>query len=262
MRRVWLLVGIFALSACAGAPNTQATQTRTSEIVELTVAARTLPTANAAIPPTPVPTTIVPTTSTRVALPTMLPNASATALWATISAAPVSPSNDSLIFGNVEPSLINGSWVAFSPAIHVRFFAPPSLVETPEFSNDHRYSLGSPSNVYDFEALDIYRYVGNHGGDFARTWGAEFEQFGKSSNVSAPLKTSGPRQQQIAAYQGNVGQFHYLQTDNNLQISGTMWVGQAGNDEMVIIYRCSPEREGDLDQEMAQVFATIDFDAR
>lgn len=191
-------------------------------------------------------------------------NASATALWETVDAVPVSCPNNGVCSGAVstQPALLSNSWVAFSPAIHVRFFAPPSLVDTPEFNNDHRYSLGSPSNVYDFEALDVYRYAGFRGGDFSQTWDTEFERFGKSSNVSVPAKTSGPRLQQVGAYQGNIGQFHYLQTDNNLQISGTIWVGQAGNDEIVIIYRCTPEREVNLDQEMAQVMMTMDFDAR
>lgn len=58
-----------------------------------------------------------------------------------------------------------------------------------------------------------------------------------------------------------MGQFHYYQYDNGLQISGTMWVGQVGGDEAVIIYRCTPDREGALDGEFGQVVATIDFGA-
>ncbi len=159
-------------------------------------------------------------------------------------------------------TLIAESWVAFSPARRVRFFAPPSLVEAPEFNNDHRYSLGSPSNVYDFEALDVYRFVGNRGGDFARTWVSEEETLGKGTNVYGLMTTSGPRTQQVGAFQGNVGQFNYVQADNQLRISGTMWVGQVGGDEVMIVYRCTPARESQLDTELAQVLATIDFNAR
>ena len=76
-----------------------------------------------------------------------------------------------------------------------------------------------------------------------------------------PEKTSGPRLQQVAAYQGNIGQFNYRQTSNDLPISGTIWVGQVGNDEVIVVYRGAPERETLLDSELAQVFATIDFNA-
>ncbi len=124
------------------------------------VAARTLPTANAAIPPTPVPTMpsafLATAPSRAIVVTNTAPSASATALWETVNAVPTSCPNNGFCYGAVDtqPRLLANSWVAFSPAIHVRFFAPPSLVDTPEFNNDHRYSLGSPSNVYDFEALE------------------------------------------------------------------------------------------------------------
>jgi hypothetical protein len=43
--------------------------------------------------------------------------------------------------------------------------------------------------------------------------------------------------------------------------------GQCGSvedngDEIVIVYRCSPDRESAPDSEIAQIFRTIDFNAR
>jgi hypothetical protein len=159
----------------------------------------------------------------------------------------------------IQPS--SGSWVAFSPALHVRFSAPPSLVEDPEYTGKDRYALRSRSNVYDFEALAIYRFAGNRGGESASTWTHESEAFAGAANISGFTVTSGPRQQQVSGYQGNVGQFHYRQFDSGLPVSGTMWVGEVGGDELVIVYRCAPERERQLDDEFAQVIRTIDFSA-
>jgi hypothetical protein len=229
--------------------NAPATQTRTAEIVELTVAARTLPTQNAAVPPTPVPTpapavTLPPLLSPVPQIPTAVPT-------------PVAGYDPTALDPNLP-----GSWVAYSPTLRVRFFAPPSLVEAPDFNTSQRYSLSSPSNVYDFEALDIFRFVGNRGGDFASTWSKEIDSYKNAPNHYAFYVTSGPRQQQVGAFQGNAGQFNYLQTDNELQISGTMWVGQVGGDEVVIVYRCAPDRERLLDEEFAQIIRTIDFNAR
>jgi hypothetical protein len=269
MRGLWRLLAGSLIGAlligCGAVPDAQATQTRTSEIVELTVAARLLPTQNAAIPPTPIPAT--PTSPMPTSIPTPFSaatnsgSASATSAWATINALPSRPP-DIAFGGSPAPPLLPGSWVAYAAALHVRFFAPPSLVEAPDLSNDHRYSLGSPSNVYDFEALDVYRYVGIRGGDFAKTWTNEIDTFRGSPNVTALVVTSDPRQQQVGAFQGNIGQFHYFQQDNDLKVSGTMWVGQIGGDEAIIIYRCTPDRESQLDAEMAQILRTIDFNAR
>jgi hypothetical protein len=126
----------------------------------------------------------------------------------------------------------------------------------------HLPSLASPSNIYDFEALDIERFIGARGGDFASTWTAVMDTFRKGDNVGFVSVTADPRPQHVGAYQGNIGQFHYEQNNNQLQISGTMWVGQVGGDEVVIIYRCSPARERLLDQAFAQVIHTIDFNTR
>lgn len=300
MRRAWAVVVLGLLIGCGASPNDPAIQTRTADAVELTVAARTLPTANAAIPPTPVPATATP----RVEAPTAPPFVTATSgpprnLIATetvrpvptpippipipfVSTPPAIPRVDPPTFPpsfsathaalgteisapfstRTKPAILAGSWVAFSSAIHVRFFAPPTLIEAPEFTSGERYSLASPSNIYDFEALDVYRFVGATGGNFAQVWERELANRAKSPSVTNLTKSSGPRQQQVGAYQGNVGQFHYDQTSNGLPVSGTMWVGQVGGDEVMVVYRCAPAREQMLDQEFAQILATIDFLAR
>ena len=60
------------LVACGNTPNTQATQTRTSEVIELTVVTRLLSTQAAPVaPPTPVP---IPPTQTPAPLPTSMPS--------------------------------------------------------------------------------------------------------------------------------------------------------------------------------------------
>ncbi len=251
MKRLLLLLPL-VLVACGGA-NVPATETRTAEIVELTVQARLLPTQNAAVPPTPVPTPVAPS------LPSSTPVPPAASIASTGTP---DPFGYSAPVGYDSPQLIAGSWVAYASNLHIRFFAPPSLVEDPGHSTAKRYALVSPSNVYDFEALDIYRFVGNRGGEFALTWEHEFDAYAQGTDLRAMERTSGPLQQQVGAYQGNKGQFNYVQTSNDLPISGTMWVGQVGNDEMIIVYRCSPEREALLDRELAQVFATIDFNAQ
>lgn len=259
MRRVWILFLALACVAC-GAPDTQATATRTAEIVELTVAARTLPTQNAAVPPTPIPAATPVPTSVSLSPPIIASVNPPVALRTPISLNTPDPYGYSAPAPH--PDLINGSWVAYSPAIRTRFFAPPSLVEDPEFSSDHRYSLSSPSNVFDFEALDIYRFVGTRGGDFSLTWQQEIGAYNRANTATQLFNvTSGPRQQQIGAYQGNIGQFNYIQMNNALEIDGTMWVGQVGGDEVVMIYRCAAERAAILDTEIAQVMATIDFNA-
>ncbi len=154
-------------------------------------------------------------------------------------------------------STITGSWVAYSPVLRVRFFAPPSLAEDPEHTSSSHYALASPSNIYDFEALTIYRFTGMRGGDAPTTFTREVETISKNPDFYYWTVTSGPRPQRVGTYQGNIGQFHYNQANNDLQISGTVWVGQVGGDEVVILYRCAPERESQMDSEFAQIIATI-----
>jgi hypothetical protein len=258
MRRLWVC-GLILLVGCVGTPNAQATQTRTSEIATNTALTGVLPTQNPAVHPAPIPTPNGVATLTVVVGATRSVPISTTARLPTINVAAVASGVSAGYGSDIQPAY--GSWVAFYPLIHVRFFAPPSLVEDPEHNSPNRFALSSPSNVFDFEALDIYRFPGARGGDYASTWQSEMNTFRKGNNITSLVVTSAPQQQQVGAYQGNIGQFHYYQRDNGLQISGTTWVGQVGGDEAVIIYRCSPDREGVLDGEFGQVIATIDFGA-
>lgn len=205
----WLVIGVL-LVGCAGSPDTQATQTRTAEIATNTVLAGVLPTQNALVPPTPVPTTGAPRAGTDTQGPiypsTVAPGAPSVQqvrLTQVASIRPVTlvpPVNISATAVSLRPPHpasppISGSWVASSSVIHVRFFAPPSLVENPEINSAHRYSLSSPSNIYDFEALDVYRFPGARGGDFASTWQSEMGTYGNGDNIGTLTVTSGPRQQ-------------------------------------------------------------------
>ncbi len=256
MRR-WAWFPLVSLLVGCGIPDAQATQTRTAEIVELTVSARMLPTANPiAVAPTPAPIAVPVTPATAT------PNG-----IATLTAFPqVRPPSPTLVMTfNPDPPqmfLISGSWVAENWDVRVRFFAPPSLVPLPEYSTKGRFALGSPSNIYDFEALDIWRLVGATGGQFEQTWAREVDNERKSQGRRDFWITSAARPQQVGPYVGYIGQFNYLQASNDLRISGTMWVGQVGKDVVIVTYRCTPDRERNLDEELEQVFRTIDFNPR
>jgi hypothetical protein len=46
-----------------------------------------------------------------------------------------------------------------------------------------------------------------------------------------------------------------------VQIDGTLWVGQVNGDRVVMNFRCDPREDARLDAAVAQVLATIDFNA-
>lgn len=156
---------------------------------------------------------------------------------------------------------IPGSWVATGPAIAIRFYSVPWWEEKPEYSDATRLSLGSVSNVNDFEALDIYRFRGQSGSSTAPAWQVVYAGYTLRSTLYAPILTSEPRPQKAAGFDGIIGQFHYSQTSNDSQVDVTMWVGQVNGDQVVMIFRCDPVRDPFLDQAVAQVLATIDFTA-
>lgn len=155
-----------------------------------------------------------------------------------------------------------GSWVAYQPDIAIRFYAMPWWVEQPQYSGPDRLSLGSSSTAEDFEAVDIYRFRGVGNSADPRAWQAEYDGYTQRSAVANPAITSSPRPQKAAGYDGYIGQYHYFQSSNDLQIDVTMWVGQVNGDSVVMIFRCEPARDADLDRGVAEVLATIDFNAR
>lgn len=242
--RAGLLLMLMTLVGCGGASTfTPATQTRTAQSAEQTVTALAPPTATAV--------TRAPT-ATRAPIPTV--NAAVSTEIAQPWPSPPMPST------SATANLVLGSWPAFSPDVHVRFFAPPSLIPSRDAAVPNRFALsGSPNNAY--EALEIWRYPNQQGGASLDRWNTEV-----LNQLSVPMRaaftlTSGPRPQHIGEYVGMYGQFNYQQTDTNSRVSGTMWVGQVGNDVAIIIYRCAPQREVFVDVAFEQIMRTLDFNA-
>jgi hypothetical protein len=134
-----------------------------------------------------------------------------------------------------------------------------------------RYSVGTvPDDAGD--RLDVVRVQGRGGPATAMVWQAEFDAYthrssvGDSSSLNPATVTSAavtgrPRPQAAAGYDGYIGQFHFLEGDAT-QIDATMWVGQVGCDRVVMVFAGVPTRDRQIDQAVAQVLATIDFNAR
>lgn len=161
-----------------------------------------------------------------------------------------------------ESDLIKDSWVADAPELRVRFFAPPSLIEMPGKSHtETSFVLFSPSDSYNFESLSIFRLRGHRGGETDVTWKGELDATLRLLGATDYSLTFGPSPQLIGPFLGQRGQFNYAQASNGLRLSGTMWVGQVGEDVVEIVYRAEPPREAMVDRAMAQIMATIDFDA-
>jgi hypothetical protein len=130
-----------------------------------------------------------------------------------------------------------------------------------DLTGGNRQSLGSPLSGPEFEALDIYRNLDTPGSDIMNAWNGELNTFGRADNVTQLTVTSGPRPQQAAGFNGVIGQYHYIQSGNGVQIDGTLWVGQVNGDRVVMNFRCDPREDARLDAAVAQVLATIDFNA-
>jgi len=161
-------------------------------------------------------------------------------------------------------AVMSDSWVAYSPEVGVRFFAPQSVIEMPDSHAANAYYLRSPSAFGSggYEALEIHRLQGQNSGDVPGTWKAQNDAFLTVIEAKDYSVTLGPSPQRIGNYLGQRGQFNYTQSNNDQRISGTMWVGQVDSDIVVIVYRCETEREYWLDRGMTQIMDTIDFNAR
>lgn len=165
-----------------------------------------------------------------------------------------------------------GSWVAFAPALHVRFFGMPWWDERPDLSRGGRYAVGTVPGVVDFDRLDLLRAPGSAGAATLSAWQAELDAYAHraSAGSSGALNpatitevavTGRPRSQRVAGYDGYIGQFHFTE-DGARQIDATLWVGQVGCDRVVLLFAGLPTRDRQIDQAVAQVLATIDFNAR
>ena len=164
-----------------------------------------------------------------------------------------------------------GSWVASATNLRTRFFGMPWWDELPALSRGMRYSVGTvPDGAQD--RLDILRASGRGGAVTATVWQQEFDTYTHRSSAGASSAlniatitraavTARPRPQQAAGYDGYIGQFHFLE-DGTTQIDATMWVGQVGCDRVVMVFNGLPTRDSQIDQAVAQVLATIDFNAR
>jgi hypothetical protein len=166
---------------------------------------------------------------------------------------------------------LDGSWVASATNLHIRFFGMPWWDDLPTVSQGTRYSVGTvPDGAGD--RLDVIRVPGRGGPATATVWQAEFDAYthrsstGESSSlnpatVTSAAVTSRPRPQAVAGYDGYIGQFHFREGDAT-QIDATMWVGQVGCDRVVMVFAGLPTRDRQIDQAVAQVLGTIDFNAR
>ncbi len=165
---------------------------------------------------------------------------------------------------------LTGSWVAFAPGLHVRFFGMPWWDDLPIPSQAMRYSAGTIPQGAD-DRLDIIR-VPSGTPVTAAVWQREYDAYTHRSSagssgplnpaaVTATAVTGRPHLQKAAGYDGYIGQFHY--TANGAErIDATLWVGQVGCDRVVMVFAGVPTRGGQIDEAVAQVLGTIDFNAR
>jgi hypothetical protein len=121
------------------------------------------------------------------------------------------------------------------------------------------------------DRLDIIRVPGGVPVT-AAVWQGEYDAYTHQSSggLSGPLNPATvasaavagrPRLRQAAGYDGYIGQFHFTE-DNGTRLDATLWVGQVGCDRVVMVFAGLPTRDRQIDQAVAQVLATIDFNAR
>jgi hypothetical protein len=163
-----------------------------------------------------------------------------------------------------------GSWVAPAPDLRIRFFGMPWWDDLPAPSDGTRYSVGTVPDGAD-DRLDIIRVPGGVPVT-AAVWQGEYDAYTHQSSggLSGPLNPATvasaavagrPRLRQVAGYDGYIGQFHFTE-DNGTRLDATLWVGQVGCDRVVMVFAGLPTRDRQIDQAVAQVLATIDFNAR
>jgi len=113
----------------------------------------------------------------------------------------------------------------------------------------------------DFSRLAIYRVPGWTGSEGAGTWLLEASAYMSVAIKTDLVLTGAPRGQTVAGYDGNIGQFHYMQ-QGGTQIDVTLWVGQVGCDRVLLLFSTVPNGDKQQDQAVSQVFATIDFNPK
>ena len=166
----------------------------------------------------------------------------------------------------------NDSWVAYSPSLHIRFYAPPWWDEKPAQSRGIRYTVGTAPGAADLDQLDIIRAPGSGGSASVAVWQEAVDGYTHQSaaspvstidtaTIGEVTRTSRPRPQKAAGYDGYIGQVQF--TENGARrVDATVWVGQVGCDRVVMVFAGTPTRSAQIAAAVAQVLATIDFSAR
>jgi hypothetical protein len=164
------------------------------------------------------------------------------------------------------------SWVAFSPALRIRFYGMPWWDDRPAASHSTRYQVGVPSDTPDTDQLDVLRVPGTGAAATSAAWQTELDTFThrstagisggiNSASISNVLVTERPHLQKAAGYDGYLGQFHFTE-DASRGMDATLWVGQVGCDRVVLLFTGPPTRDQQIAQAVTQVLSTIDFSAR
>jgi hypothetical protein len=167
---------------------------------------------------------------------------------------------------------LTGSWVAYSPALRIRFFGMPWWDERPAASHGMRYQVGTVPDSPDFDQLDVLRVPGTGGAASTSTWQTELDTYMHRSTAGSSgalndatignvVVTVRPHPQRAAGYDGYIGQFHFTENAGQ-QIDATLWVGQVGCDRVLLLFTGPPTREQQIGQAVTQVLGTIDFSAR
>jgi hypothetical protein len=166
---------------------------------------------------------------------------------------------------------LTGSWVAYAPALRVRFFGVPWWDERPAASHGMRYQVGTAPDTPDFDQLDVLRVPGAGGAASAALWQTELDTYTHRSTAGSSgtlndatignvVVTVRPHPLKVAGYDGYIGQFHFSE-DTSAQIDATLWVGQVGCDRVILLFTGPPSRDRQIEQAITQVLGTIDFSA-
>jgi hypothetical protein len=180
-------------------------------------------------------------------------------------AATTPPSTATIGTVSQTPTPQPGSFLAFCPAIHVRFLAPPHVMQDSTSCEAKSYFLAT--NIADstvVEFLSVFRYAGDARGASAEGWQNILDAFraiDATSGDTAWSAVATPTPQIVQGHPGFVGQF--ARTDKGgVRYSGTLWAGAVGEDTIVILDQGSPQRQVILDADFAQVLRTMEMDAQ
>jgi hypothetical protein len=158
-----------------------------------------------------------------------------------------------------------GSFVAFCPAIHVRFMAPPAVMQSANTCQDN--SLFLTTNIVSdagVEYLTVFRYASDARGQSAAGWKDVLAGFHRTDTASGDVAWSEDDQPVPQAAPGSAGFIgHFTRTDKGgTRYAGALWTGAAGSDTVAILGQASAAQRAQLDRDMAQILRTADFNAQ